>query len=246
MANTWGNNGNSERLYFGGSKITADGECSHEIKRHLLPGRKAMANLDSILKSRDITLQTEVCLVKAMFFLVVMYECESWTIKKAECWRTRLLNCGVGEISWKSLGLQGDPNNPSKRKSVLNVHWKDWQWSWNSNTLATWCEELTHIRLCFWERLKAEGEGDDRGWQRWLDGIFWLDDLRMTWVWASSGSWWWTGEHSVLKSIGLQSAGHDWVTELNWTDTYIHLSSYRYTYTEVRWHNVCYCFKISK
>ena len=85
MANTWGNNGNRERLYFGGSKITADGDCSHEIKRHLLPGRKAMANLDSILKSRDITLQTEVCLVKAMFFLVVMYECESWTIKKAEC-----------------------------------------------------------------------------------------------------------------------------------------------------------------
>ena len=97
MANTRGNNGNSERLYFGGSKITADGDCSHEIKRHLLPGRKAMANLDSILKSRDITLQTEVCLAKAMFFLVVMYECESWTIKKAECWRTRLSNCGVGE-----------------------------------------------------------------------------------------------------------------------------------------------------
>ena len=68
MANTWGNNGNRERLYFGGSKITADGDCSHEIKRHLLPGRKAMANLDSILKSRDITLQTEVCLVKTMFF----------------------------------------------------------------------------------------------------------------------------------------------------------------------------------
>ena len=85
MANRWGNNGNSERLYFGGSKITADGDCSHEIKRHLPLGRKAMTNLDSILKSRDITYPTNVPLVKAMVFPVVMYGCESWTIKKAEC-----------------------------------------------------------------------------------------------------------------------------------------------------------------
>ena len=82
MANKWGNSGNSERLYFGGSKITADGDCSHEIKRVL--GRKVMTNLDSILKSRDVTLPTKVHLVKAMVFPVVMYGCESWTIKKAE------------------------------------------------------------------------------------------------------------------------------------------------------------------
>ena len=87
MANTWRNSGKSERLYFGGSKITADGDCSREIKRHLLLGRKAMTNLDSILKSRNITLPTKVCLVKAMVFLVVMYGCESWTINKAECRR---------------------------------------------------------------------------------------------------------------------------------------------------------------
>ena len=87
MTNRWGSNGNSERLYFGGSKITADGDCSHEIKRHLLLGRKAMTNLDSILKSRDITLPTNDPLVKAMVFPVVMYGCESWTIKKAECRR---------------------------------------------------------------------------------------------------------------------------------------------------------------
>ena len=87
MGNRWGNSGNSERLYFGGSKITADGECSHEIKRRLLLGRKAMTNLDSILKSRDITLPTKVHLVKALVFLVVMYGCESWTRKKAECQR---------------------------------------------------------------------------------------------------------------------------------------------------------------
>ena len=100
MANRWGNNGNSERLYFGGSKITADGECSMKFKRSLILGRKVMTNLDSILKSRDITLPTKVHPVKAMVFPVVMYRCKSWTIKKAErrrintfklwCWR-RLL-----------------------------------------------------------------------------------------------------------------------------------------------------------
>ena len=87
MANRWGNNGNSDRFYFLGSKITADGDCSHEIKRCLLLGRKAMTNLDRILKSRDITLPTKIHLVKAMVSPVVMYRCESWTIKKAECQR---------------------------------------------------------------------------------------------------------------------------------------------------------------
>ena len=100
MANRWGNNGNSDRFHFLGSKITADGDYSHEIKSNLLLGRKVMTNLDNIFKSRDITLPTKVCLVKAMVFPVVMYGCESWTIKKAEyrridafelwCWR-RLL-----------------------------------------------------------------------------------------------------------------------------------------------------------
>ena len=110
---------------FLGSKITVDYDCSHEIKRRLLLGRKVMSNLDSILKSRDITLSTKVHLVKAMVFPVVMYECESWTIKKAEhrridafelwCWR-RLLRVP---------GLQGNPTSPSQRRSVLGVHWKD-------------------------------------------------------------------------------------------------------------------------
>ena len=84
MGNRWGNSGNSGRLYFLGSKITADGDCSHDIKRHLLFGRNAMTNLDSIFKSRDITLPTKVRLVKAMVFSVVMYGCESWTINKVE------------------------------------------------------------------------------------------------------------------------------------------------------------------
>ena len=99
MANRWVNNGNKERLWGGGSKITAHDECSQEIKTCLFLGRKAMTKLDSILKSNDITLPTIVCLVKAMDFPVVMYECESWTIKKAECQKTDALNCGVGEDS---------------------------------------------------------------------------------------------------------------------------------------------------
>ena len=87
MGNRWGNSGNSVRLYFLGSKITADGDCSHEIKRHLFLGRKVMTNLDSILKSRDITFSTKFHLVKAMVFQVVMYGCESWMIRKVECRR---------------------------------------------------------------------------------------------------------------------------------------------------------------
>ena len=96
----------------GGSKITADGDCSHEIKGHLLLERKVMTNLDSIFKSRDITLPTKVRLVKAMIFPVVRYECESWTVKKAERRRIDAFNCGVGEDSRESLGLQGDPTSP--------------------------------------------------------------------------------------------------------------------------------------
>ena len=96
MTNRWGNNGNNDRIYFLGSKTTADGDCSHEIKRRLLLKRKAMTNLDSILKNRDITLSTNVCLVKAMIIPVVMYGCENWTIKKAERHKElTLLNCGV-------------------------------------------------------------------------------------------------------------------------------------------------------
>ena len=146
---------------FLGSKITAEGDCSHGIKRHLLLGRKAMTNLDSTLKH----FPTKVHLAKAMVFPVVMHGCESWTMKKAECWRIDAFELWCWEDSWESLGWQGDPTSPSKRKSVLNIHWKDWCWSWNSNTLATWCEELTHLKRPWcWERLRAGGEGDDRGW----------------------------------------------------------------------------------
>ena len=119
MGNRWGNSGNRVRLYFGGPKITADGDCSHEIKRHLLLGREVMTNLDSIFKSRDIALPTKVRLVKAMVFPVVMYGCESWTVKKAErqridafelwCWR-RLLR-----VPWTAR----TSNHPVLRRPLL-------------------------------------------------------------------------------------------------------------------------------
>jgi len=108
MAKRWGNNGNSDRLYF----LRLQNHCrwwiNHEIKRHLLLGREVMTNLDRILKRRDITLLTKVLTVKAMVFPVVTYGCESWTIKKAECWRIDAFECGIGEDSWGSLGQQGD------------------------------------------------------------------------------------------------------------------------------------------
>ena len=97
--------------------------------------------------------------------------------------------------------------------SVLNIHWKDWCWSWNSNTLATWCEELTHLKRPWcWEKLKAGGEGDDRGWDGWM-----ASPTQWTWVWVNSSSWWWTRRPGVLQFMGLQRVRHDWATELNWT-----------------------------
>ena len=125
-----------------------------------------------------------------------------------------LLNCGVGENSWESLGLQGDPTSPYYRRSVMDVHWKEWCWSWNSNTLATSCEELTHLkRPWWWERLRAGENGDDRGWDGWM-----ASPTQWTWVWVNSGSWWWTGRPGVLRFMGSQRVGHDWATELNWTE----------------------------
>ena len=165
---------------FGGSKITADGDCSHEIKRCLLFGRKVMTNLDNILKSRDITLPTKVCIVKAMVFSVVMYRCENWIIKKAEhwkinvfklwCWR-RLLR--VPWTAWKS----SQSVNPKGNQPWVFIE------RWSSNTLATWCEEPTHWKRPWcWERLKAEGEEGNRGWNDWMVTL-----IQWTWTWSNCG-----------------------------------------------------------
>ena len=128
-----------------------------------------------------------------------------------------LSNC-AGKGSWESFGLQGDLKeiNPKYllegRRSVLGVHWRDWCWSWISNTLATSCEELTHLKRPWcWERLRVGGEGDDRGWHGWM-----TSPTQWTWVWVDSGSWRWTGRPGVLWFMGSQR--HDWATELNWTE----------------------------
>ena len=132
--------------------------------------------------------------------------------KGAERQRIDAFELWCCEDSWESLGLQGDPTRPFWRRSALNIHWKDWRWSWNSNTLATWCEELTYLKRPWcWQRLKARGEGDDRGWDGWM-----ASTTQWTWVWINSGSWWWTGRPGVLRFMGLQRVGHDWATELNW------------------------------
>ena len=218
MANRWGNSENSGRLYFGGSKITADGDCSHEIKSCLLLGRKVMTNLDSIFKSRDITLPTKVRLVKAMVFPFVVYGCESWTIKKAEGQRIDAFELWCWEKTLES---------PLDCKEIQPVHPKGNQ-SWifigrtdvEAETPIVWpphsCKELTHWKRPWcWERFRAGGKGDDRGWDGWM-----ALPTRRTWVWVDSRSWWWTGRPGVLPFMRSQRVGHDWATELNWTDSY--------------------------
>ena len=136
-----------------------------------------------------------------------------------------ILNCGVGEDSWESLGQQGDSTGLSKRKSVLNIHWKDWCWNWSANTLSTWCKELTHWKrsLC-WERLKAGEEGNDRGWDGWM-----ASPTQWTWVWASFGNWLWTRKPGVLQSIGSERVRRDSATEVNWTLNFMHYIIHRTT-----------------
>ena len=194
------------------SKITADGDCNHEIKRCLLLGRKVMTNLDSILKSRDITLPKKVRLVKAMVFPVVMYGCESWTVKKDECWR----------IDAWTVVLEKTLESLLDCKEIQPVHPKghqSWVFIGRTDVEAETPilqppdgKELTHLKRPWcWERLRAGGEGDDRGWDGWI-----ASQTRWTWVWVNSRSWWWTGRPGVLQFMEWQRVRHDWVTELNW------------------------------
>ena len=168
-------------IIFLGSKITADGDCSHEIKRHLLLGRETITNLDSILKSRDITLPTKVRLVKAMVFPVVVYGCDSWTIKKAECrridafelwcWR-RLLR-----VSWTARR-----SNQSIRKEISPEYsLEGLMLKLKLQSFGTWWEVLTHWKRPWcWESFKAGGERDNRGWDGWM-----ASPTQWTWIWAS-------------------------------------------------------------
>ena len=155
---------------------------------------------------------TKFLLVKAMIYFsshiwmwALDYK-ESWAQKNWYFWNVVLKTFDVPWTAKRS-------NQSIQRKSVLNIHWKDWSWSWNSNTLATWFEELTHLkRPWYWERLKAE-EGNDRGWDGWMASL-----SQWTWVWVNPGSWWWTGRPGVLQSIVSQS--RTWLSD--WTDGLFH------------------------
>ena len=192
----------------GGSKIIADGDYSHDIKRCLLLGRKAMTNLDSMLKSRDITLPTKVHLVKAMVFPVVMYGSESWTIKKAEhwiidafelwCWRRLLRIPWTAKRSKQSILKEINPEYSLEGLMLRSKLQHFGHLMWRTDSLE---------KNSCWERLKAGGEGDDRGWDGWM-----ASPSQKTWVWTSSGSWWWTGKPGMLQSMGSQRVGHDWAT----------------------------------
>ena len=192
---------------FGGSKITADGDCSHEIKRCLLLGRKVMTNLDSILKSRDITQPTKVCLVKVMVFPVVMYGCESWTVKKAErqkidsfelwCWR-RLLR-----IPWTAR---------RSNQSILKEISPGCSLEGLMLRLKRQCFGHLMQRFDSLEKtLMLGGIGGrrrrgDRGWDGWMAQL-----TRWIWVWVIPRSWWWTRRSGVLRFMGSQRVGHEWV-----------------------------------
>ena len=186
-----------------GSQITADDNCCHEIKRHLLLKSKAMTNLESILKIRDLTLLTKIHLVKAMFLPVVMYVCESWTIKKAEHWRMDASELWCWRVPWTARRP-----NQSILKEINS------EYSLEGLMLKLKLQYFGHLmgRTDWLQNTlmlgKIEGR-NRRGWQRIR---YWMaSSTQWTWVWASSGSWWWTGKPGILQSWRLR---HNWVTEL--------------------------------
>ena len=178
-----------------------------KLKWHLLLGRKAMINLDSILKSRDITLLTKVHLVKAMVFPVVMYGCESWTVKKAECRKTdafELWCWRLFKVPW------------TVRRSILKeIHP---EYSLKGLMLKPKLQYFGYLRWRTDSLEKPPDSGKDlrqeeKGMTIWDDWV--ASPTQWLWVWVNSGSWWWTGQPGVLQSMGLKGLGHDWATELN-------------------------------
>ena len=195
---------------FLGSKIIAAGDCSHEIKRHLLLGRKAMTNLDSIIKGRNITLPERVHLVKPIIFPVVMYGCKSWTRKKAErqridafelwCWRRFLRVPWTSRRSNQSILKEISPEY-SLEGLMLKLKLQYF------GHLLWRADSLEKIRML--GKIEGRGEGDDRGWDGWMVSLTgWI------WIWTSCESWWWTWKPDMLQSMGSQRVGRDWTTEL--------------------------------
>ena len=196
MANRWGNNTVSDFIFWG-SKISADGDCNHEINRCMLLGRKAMINLDSILKSRDVTLPTKVHLVKAVFSTHVwMWKLdykESWAPKNW-CFWTMVLE-RLLRVPWTARR-----SNQSILKEISP------EYSLEGLMLKLKLQYFGHLmwktdsleKTLMLGRIECGGEGDNRGWDGWMASPTWW-----TWVWASFRSWWWTGKPGVLRSMGL-------------------------------------------
>ena len=174
MTNRWWNNGNNQNLLFFGSSVAADGDCSHEIKIHLLLWRKAMTNLDNILKSRDITLLTKVCIVKAMVFPVVVYGCKSWLYRKLSTKKLTLLNCGVGDDSRESLGQKGDQAVSPKgnqywifigrthAEAETPILWSPDAKNWLTGEDSDACKD--------WRQKKGTTEDEMVGWHHQING----------------------------------------------------------------------------
>ena len=198
---------------FLGSKITADGDCCHKIKRHLLLGRKPMTNLDSLLKSRDITLPTRVCRVKSMVFPIVMYRCEGWTWKKAECqrsdaselwcWRRRLRVSWTARRSNQSILMEINPEH-SLEGLMLKLKLQYFgHLMWRADSL-----EKTPMLG------KAGGEAGNRGWDGWM-----ASPTQWTWAWANPRRWGRTGRPGVLQSVGSRRVRRDLVPEQQWSSS---------------------------
>ena len=191
MANRWGNSGSSDRLYYFGG---LQNHCRWWLKpwnsKKLTPWKKSCEQPRQHIKKQRHYFTNKSPSSQSDGFSRVMCGCESWTIKKAERWRIDAFELWCWRWLLRIPWTARRSNQSILKKSVLNIHWKDWCWNWNSNTLATWWEEPTHWKRPWcWERLKAGGEGDDRGWDGWMASPT---------QWTNSGSWWWTGGPGVL------------------------------------------------